>query len=79
MLNHIKSLLKDAKLRQELQETDDFTEAVKLIRTAGAAKGYNFPKESVSQVLTDIMPAQPEAVDPGSPTTDDHNSSRNLG
>ena len=58
MLNQIKALLSDAQLQQQIKQAADSTEAVKVIVTAGAAKGYNFSKEVVAQALTSLMLAE---------------------
>ena len=47
MLNHIKTLLSDVQLQQQVKKATNLTEVIKLIMTAGVAKGYNFSKGGV--------------------------------
>ncbi|MEO1347948.1 MAG: Nif11-like leader peptide family natural product precursor [Cyanobacteria bacterium J06635_15] len=54
MFNQIKALLSDSQLQQQIMKSANPTESIKLIVKAGVAKGYNFSKESVSQVLTTL-------------------------
>ena len=58
MLNQIKALLSDAKLQQQIKQAADLAEAVKLIVSAGTAKGYTFSKEAVSQLVATLMPME---------------------
>jgi hypothetical protein len=56
MLNHLKTLLSDGHLQQQVKHATNLTEAIKLIVTVGAARGYNFSKEGVVQMLTTLTP-----------------------
>jgi DNA-binding transcriptional regulator LsrR (DeoR family) len=55
MLQQIKELLTNTQLQQQIKEAATLAEAVQLIMAAGAEKGYNFAKESVSQFLAGQM------------------------
>lgn len=58
MLNHLKTLLSDGPLQQQVKQVTNLAEAIKLIVAAGAAKGYNFSKEGVAQMLTTLTPME---------------------
>jgi predicted ribosomally synthesized peptide with nif11-like leader len=58
MLNHIKTLLSDVQLQQQVKKATNLAEVIKLIVTAGVAKGYNFSKEGVTQVLATLAPME---------------------
>ena len=55
MIQNIKELLQNTQLQQQVKEAANLTEAIKLITTAGAAKGYSFTQESVAQVVSGLM------------------------
>ncbi len=42
MIHHIKELLQNPQLQQQIKEAANLAEAIKLITTAGAQKGYSF-------------------------------------
>ncbi len=42
MIDNIKELLQNVQLQQQLKEAGNLAEAIKLITTAGAQKGYSF-------------------------------------
>lgn len=58
MLNHLKTLLSDVHLQQQVKQATDLAEAIKLIVAEGAAKGYNFSKEGVAQMWTTLTPME---------------------
>jgi hypothetical protein len=58
MLHHLKTLLSDVHLQQQVKQATNLAEAIKLIVTAGAAKGYNFSKEGVAQMLATLAPME---------------------
>ncbi|MEO0536121.1 MAG: Nif11-like leader peptide family natural product precursor [Cyanobacteria bacterium P01_A01_bin.123] len=51
MLSQIKALLSDAQLRQKIKETNSLLEAIVLIKSAGAEKGYQFSSDCLYQLL----------------------------
>ncbi|OUL21110.1 Nif11-like leader peptide family natural product precursor [Nostoc sp. RF31YmG] len=55
MIQNIKELLQNAQIQQQIKEAANLTEAIKLITTAGAQKGYSFTQESVAQVVSKLM------------------------
>ena len=55
MIKNIKELLQNAQLQQQVKEAANLAEAIKLITTAGAQKGYSFTQESVAQVVSRLM------------------------
>lgn len=55
MIQSIKELLQNVHLQQQIKETANLAEAIKLITTAGAQKGYSFTQESVAQVVSGLM------------------------
>jgi len=59
MLQHIKDLLQSAQLRKKISATASQAEAIKLLLIASAEKGYNVTSEGVSQMLAELIPAQP--------------------
>jgi hypothetical protein len=55
MVSDIKELLQNAQLQQQVKASTNLAEAIKLITTAGAQKGYSFTQESVAQVVSSLM------------------------
>lgn len=55
MIQHIKELLQNTQLQQQIKEAANLAEAIKLITTAGAQKGYFFTQENVAQVVSEVM------------------------
>ena len=55
MIQHIKELLQNAQLQQQVKEATNLAEAIKVITTAGAQKGYSFTQESVAQMISKLM------------------------
>jgi predicted ribosomally synthesized peptide with nif11-like leader len=55
MIQNIKELLQNSQLQQQVKEASNLVEAIKLITTAGAEKGYSFTQESVTQVVSKLM------------------------
>jgi predicted ribosomally synthesized peptide with nif11-like leader len=55
MIQNIKELLQNAQLQQQVKEAANLEEAIKLITTAGAEKGYSFTQERVAQVISGLM------------------------
>ena len=55
MIENIKELLQNVQLQQQLKEAGNLAEAIKLITTAGAQKGYSFTQESVAQVVSRLI------------------------
>ncbi|MDZ7960291.1 MAG: Nif11-like leader peptide family natural product precursor [Aulosira sp. DedQUE10] len=55
MIQNIKELLQNAQLQQQIKEAANLAEAIKLITTAGAKKGYSFTQESIAQVVSELM------------------------
>ncbi len=51
MLNKIKAVLKDDRVRQEIKEAKTQDEVIKLVTNAVAEKGNNFTTEDVTQML----------------------------
>ena len=51
MLNQIKALINDVQLHQQIKNAATMTEAITLIKTAGAKEGYQFSNDSLSQLL----------------------------
>ncbi len=52
MLDKIKAVLQDTKLRQKIKEAKTQDEAIKVLTTAVAEKGENFATEDVTKLLT---------------------------
>ncbi len=55
MIENIKELLQNAQLQQQVKASANLAEAIKLITTAGAEKGYSFTQESVAQLISGLM------------------------
>jgi TRAP-type C4-dicarboxylate transport system permease large subunit len=55
MIQHIKELLQNTQLQQQVKEAANLAEAIKVITTAGAQKGYFFTQENVAQVVSEAM------------------------
>ncbi|OUL35954.1 Nif11-like leader peptide family natural product precursor [Nostoc sp. 106C] len=55
MIQNIKELLQNTQLQQQIKEAANFAEAVKLITTAGAQKGYSFSQENIAQAASGLM------------------------
>ncbi len=55
MIENIKELLQNTQLQQQLKAASNLVEAIKLIATAGAEKGYSFSQESIAQVVSGLM------------------------
>ncbi len=55
MINDIKELLQNAQLQQQIKASANLAEAIKLITTAGAERGYSFTQESVAQLISGLM------------------------
>ncbi|MFN6565700.1 Nif11-like leader peptide family natural product precursor [Dendronalium sp. ChiSLP03b] len=55
MIENIKQLLQNAELQQQIKEAINLAEAIKLITTVGAQKGYSFTQESVAQAVGKLM------------------------
>lgn len=51
MLNQLKTLLSDAQLRQQVKASNSLADAISLLKTAGADKGYLFSRDRLSQFL----------------------------
>ncbi len=54
MLNKIKALLRDDRVRQDIKKAKTQDEAIKVLTTAGAEKGENFLTEDVTKLLTEV-------------------------
>ena len=54
MLNQIKELLQDPQLQQKVKAAANQEEAINLLTSAGAEKGYNLSTEEVSQALAEL-------------------------
>jgi hypothetical protein len=55
MIENIKKLLQNAQLQQQVKEAANLAEAIKLMTSADAQKGYFFTQESVAQVVNGFM------------------------
>jgi hypothetical protein len=55
MIQNIKELLQNTQLQQQVKETSNLLDAIKLITTAGAQKGYSFTQGSVAQAIAGLM------------------------
>lgn len=55
MLENIKELLQNTQLQQQVKAAANLAEAIKLITTAGAQKGYSFTQESVAGAIGGLM------------------------
>lgn len=63
MIQNIKELLQNAQLQQQVKAATNLVEAIKLITTAGAEKGYSFTQESVAQVIGRLMLEEQELTE----------------
>ncbi len=54
MIEELKAVLKDARVRQEIKETKTQDEVIKLVTNAGIKKGYNFTTEEVTKLLPQL-------------------------
>jgi predicted ribosomally synthesized peptide with nif11-like leader len=55
VINDIKKLLQNAQLQQQVKAATNLVEAIKIIVSAGAEKGYIFTQESVAQAIDSLM------------------------
>jgi predicted ribosomally synthesized peptide with nif11-like leader len=55
MIQNIKEMLQNAQLQQQVKAATNLVEAIKLIVSAGAEKGYSFSQESVAQAIDSLM------------------------
>jgi hypothetical protein len=55
MIQNLNELLQNIQLQQQIKQADSLAEAIKLITTAGAQKGYSFTQETVTQVVSGQM------------------------
>lgn len=55
MIQHIKELLQNAQMQQQVKEATNVVEAIKLITIASTQKGYSFTQESIAQVVSELM------------------------
>jgi predicted ribosomally synthesized peptide with nif11-like leader len=60
MINNIKELLQNAQLQQQVKASANLSEAIKLITTAGAQKGYSFTQQNVAQAIRGLMLGEQE-------------------
>lgn len=60
MIQIIKELLQNVQLQQQIKEAANLVEAIRLITTAGAKKGYSFTQESVAEAINELMLGQHE-------------------
>ena len=55
MIQNIKEMLQNAQLQQQVKAATNLGEAIKLIVSAGAEKGYSLAQESVAQAVSGLM------------------------
>ncbi|WP_009630796.1 hypothetical protein [Synechocystis sp. PCC 7509] len=55
MIYNIKQLLQNTQLKQQVKESSNLVEAIKLIVNAGVQKGYTFTQENVAQVVSELI------------------------
>jgi hypothetical protein len=55
MIQNIKELLQNAQLQQQVKEASNLLDAIKLIATAGAQKGYSFSQGSIAQAIGELI------------------------
>jgi predicted transposase YdaD len=63
MIKNIKELLQNAQLQQQVKEAANLAEAIKLIATAGAEKGYSLTQQKVAQVVSELMLEKQELLE----------------
>lgn len=63
MIENIKELLQNAQLQQQVKEAANLAEAIKLITTAGAEKGYSLTQQKVAQVVSKLMLEKQELLE----------------
>ena len=54
MIYNIEQLLQNTQLKQQVKESSNLVEAIKLIVNAGAQKGYSFTQENVAQLVSEL-------------------------
>jgi predicted ribosomally synthesized peptide with nif11-like leader len=54
MVQHLKQLLQNTQLQQQIKAAANQAEVIQLLLVMGAEKGYNFTVESVSQLLAEL-------------------------
>lgn len=55
MIYKIEQLLQNTQLKQQVKESSNLVEAIKLIVNAGVQKGYSLTQENVAQVLSELI------------------------
>ncbi len=63
MINDIKKMLQNAQLQQQVKAATNLVEAIKIIVSAGAEKGYSFTQESVAQAIGSLKLEEPELTE----------------
>ncbi|NKB17434.1 MAG: Nif11 family protein [Pseudanabaena sp. CRU_2_10] len=55
MIQNIKELLQNTQLQQQVKETTNLGEVIKLIANAARQRGYSFTQESLAQAIGGLM------------------------
>lgn len=63
MIQHIKHLLENNQLKQQVKESKNLVEAIKLITNAGVQKGYSFTQDSVAEIVSRLMLTEQELTE----------------
>jgi hypothetical protein len=64
MIYNIKHVLQNTQLKQQVKESTNLVEAIKLIENAGVQKGYFFTQENVAQVVSELLLEEQELSEP---------------
>lgn len=54
MIYNIEQLLQNTQLKQQVKESSNLVEAIKIIVNAGLQKGYSFTQENVAQLVSEL-------------------------
>ncbi len=63
MIENIKELLQNTQVQQQVRAADNLAEAIKVITTAGAQKGYLLTQQRIAQVVSELMLEKQELLE----------------